>query len=106
MKKIISLLLIASMLFCFVACNQSNSESEKSTETTENTEIETNEELPVVIVIGKMLKQPETYTDVRGTITADYQTYIEILHEIFYQEKGHEQIHAQSQFLVVACYEA
>ena len=45
----------------------------------ENTEIETNEELPVVIVIGKMLKQPETYTDVRGTITADYQTYLEKL---------------------------
>ena len=45
----------------------------------ENTEIETNNELPVVIVIGKMLKQPETYTDVRGTITADYQTYLEKL---------------------------
>ena len=40
-------------------------------------QIETNEELPIVIVVGKILKKPETYTDVRGTITADYQNYLE-----------------------------
>ena len=39
--------------------------------------VETNEELPIVIVVGKMLKKPGTYTDVRGTITADYQNYLE-----------------------------
>ena len=42
-----------------------------------NAEITINEELPITIVIGKMLKKPETYTDVRGAITADYQNYLE-----------------------------
>ncbi len=42
-----------------------------------NIQVETNEELPITIIVGKMLKKPETYTDVRGTITADYQTYLE-----------------------------
>jgi hypothetical protein len=45
----------------------------------ENAQIETNEELPIVIIVGKMLKKPETYTDVRGTITADYQNHLEKL---------------------------
>ena len=44
-----------------------------------NAEITINEELPITIVIGKMLKKPETYTDVRGTITADYQNHLEKL---------------------------
>lgn len=43
-----------------------------------DTQIEINEELPIVVVMGKMLKKmPETYTDVRGAITADYQNYLE-----------------------------
>ena len=39
--------------------------------------IDENEELPVVIVVGKKLKAPMVYTDVRGAITADYQNYLE-----------------------------
>lgn len=42
-----------------------------------NVEVTVDEELPITIVVGKMLKKPETYTDVRGTITADYQNYLE-----------------------------
>ena len=42
-----------------------------------NAEVIVDEELPITIVIGKMLKKPETYTDVRGAITADYQNYLE-----------------------------
>ena len=42
-----------------------------------NTQVEVNEELPITIVVGKMLKKPEAYTDVRGAITADYQNYLE-----------------------------
>lgn len=42
-----------------------------------NAQVEVNEELPIVIVIGKMLKKPATYIDVRGSITADYQNYLE-----------------------------
>ena len=44
-----------------------------------NLQVETNEKLPVVIVVGKKLKKPQTYTDVRGTITADYQNHLEKL---------------------------
>ncbi len=39
--------------------------------------IEESEELPVVVVVGKKLKAPMVYTDVRGAITADYQNYLE-----------------------------
>ena len=42
-----------------------------------NAEVIVDEELPITIVVGKMLKKPETYTDVRGAITADYQNYLE-----------------------------
>ncbi len=42
-----------------------------------NAEVTVDEELPITIVVGKMLKKPETYTDVRGTIMADYQNYLE-----------------------------
>lgn len=36
------------------------------------------EEYPYVFVTGKLLKNlPEEYTDVRGPVTADYQTYLE-----------------------------
>jgi peptidyl-prolyl cis-trans isomerase SurA len=34
-------------------------------------------ELPIVVIVGKILKKPETYTDVRGAITADYQAHLE-----------------------------
>ena len=43
----------------------------------QNVKVEREENLPIVIVVGKMLKQPEIYTDVRGAITADYQNYLE-----------------------------
>ena len=42
-----------------------------------NTQVEVNEELPITIVVGKMLKMPKSYIDVRGAITADYQNYLE-----------------------------
>lgn len=43
-------------------------------------EVERNEKLPEVMVVGRMLKQmPDDYTDVRGAVTADYQTYLEQL---------------------------
>ncbi len=42
-----------------------------------NAEVTVDGELPITIVVGKMLKKPESYTDVRGTITADYQNYLE-----------------------------
>jgi len=39
-----------------------------------------NEEFPVVFVLGKMLKKgPESYTDVRGAVTADYQNELDRL---------------------------
>ncbi len=45
---------------------------DKTAEMAENTE------LPVVFVVGKMLKKgPEAYTDVRGAVTADYQNELE-----------------------------
>ncbi len=38
------------------------------------------EDFPVVFVSGKLLKKyPENYTDVRGQVTADYQTHLEKL---------------------------
>ena len=40
-------------------------------------QIDVNEELPISIVVGKILKAPEVYTDVRGVITTDYQNYLE-----------------------------
>lgn len=40
---------------------------------------ERNSELPVVFLSGKTLKSPESYLDVRGQVTADYQEYLEKL---------------------------
>ncbi|MBR2378204.1 MAG: hypothetical protein IKA91_02060, partial [Bacteroidaceae bacterium] len=37
------------------------------------------EKLPVVFLSGKTLKAPESYLDVRGQVTADYQEYLEKL---------------------------
>ncbi len=40
--------------------------------------VKVDEDFPVVFVSGKLLKKyPESYTDVRGQVTADYQTYLE-----------------------------
>jgi peptidyl-prolyl cis-trans isomerase SurA len=40
--------------------------------------VEPLKDYPVTIVIGKMLKNgPESYKDVRGPVTADYQNYLE-----------------------------
>ena len=35
------------------------------------------EEFPVVMVVGKVLKAPQEYTDERGKVTTDYQDYLE-----------------------------
>lgn len=43
----------------------------------QNIQPQTNQELPITITIGKLLKKPEIYTDIRGTITADYQNTLE-----------------------------
>lgn len=43
----------------------------------EGAEAEHKEDLPVVFVVGKTLKAPETYLDVKGKVTADYQEYLE-----------------------------
>lgn len=40
---------------------------------------ERDEKLPVVFLVGKTIKSPETYLDVRGQVTADYQEYLEKL---------------------------
>lgn len=43
-------------------------------------DVTVNEEFPVVVVVGKMLKKgPESYTDVRGAVTADYQNELDRL---------------------------
>ncbi len=40
--------------------------------------VKVDEDFPVVFVSGKLLKKyPEDYTDVRGQVIADYQTYLE-----------------------------
>ena len=39
--------------------------------------IDIDSEFPVVVIIGKMLKKPETYKDGRGSVTADYQNELE-----------------------------
>lgn len=45
-----------------------------------NIQVATDPELPIVVVVGQMQKKmPKTYTDVRGTITADYQSHLEKL---------------------------
>lgn len=37
------------------------------------------EEFPIVIVVGKKIKAPQEYTDVRGQVTTDYQDHLEKL---------------------------
>lgn len=42
-----------------------------------NVEYTPSEDFPVVIVLGKVIKAPEVYTDERGKVTTDYQDYLE-----------------------------
>lgn len=43
-----------------------------------NVEVVENADFPIVFVVGKMLKKgPESYTDVRGAVTTDYQNELE-----------------------------
>ena len=37
------------------------------------------EEFPIVILVGKVIKSPQEYTDERGKVTTDYQDYLEKL---------------------------
>lgn len=39
--------------------------------------VKTNEALPVVTTMGKKIKRPETYMDIRNQVTTDYQDYLE-----------------------------
>lgn len=39
--------------------------------------VKENEALPVVTTVGKKIKRPETYMDVRNQVTTDYQDYLE-----------------------------
>jgi peptidyl-prolyl cis-trans isomerase SurA len=34
-------------------------------------------DFPIVFYVGKIIQQPENYTDVRGLVTADYQNYLD-----------------------------
>jgi len=36
-----------------------------------------NEELPIVVCVGKKLKNPEVWSDEKGKVTTDYQDYLE-----------------------------
>ena len=38
-----------------------------------NAEVKQQKDFPYGGVVGKMLKKPQTYTDVRGVVVADYQ---------------------------------
>lgn len=40
-------------------------------------QVKTNEKLPVVTTVGKKIKCPEAYTDIRNQVTTDYQDYLE-----------------------------
>jgi peptidyl-prolyl cis-trans isomerase SurA len=37
------------------------------------------EAFPIVVPVGKVIKAPQEYTDVRGQVTTDYQDYLERL---------------------------
>ena len=42
-----------------------------------NAEFTPNEQMPVVVCMGKKLKAPETWEDEKGKVTTDYQDYLE-----------------------------
>jgi peptidyl-prolyl cis-trans isomerase SurA len=50
-------------------------------------EYEPTEEYPIVIVMGKVLKAPQEYTDDRGKVTTHYQDYLEKLWVAALREK-------------------
>lgn len=45
------------------------------------------EEFPIVVPVGKVIKAPQEYTDVRGQVTTDYQDYLEKLWVASLREK-------------------
>ena len=36
-----------------------------------------NEQMPIVVCVGKKLKAPEVWSDEKGKVTTDYQDYLE-----------------------------
>ena len=42
-----------------------------------NAEFKANEQLPVVVCLGKKLKAPEVWSDEKGKVTTDYQDFLE-----------------------------
>ena len=44
-----------------------------------NAEYTPKEEYPIVLLVGKVIKSPQEYTDERGKVTTDYQDYLEKL---------------------------
>ena len=46
-----------------------------------------NEEYPIVIAVGKVIKAPQVYTDERGKVVTDYQDYLEKTWVIGLREK-------------------
>lgn len=46
-----------------------------------------NEEFPIVVAVGKVIKQPQEYTDERAKVTTDYQDYLEKLWVASLREK-------------------
>ena len=45
------------------------------------------EKFPIVVPVGKVIKAPQEYTDVRGQVTTDYQDYLEKLWVATLREK-------------------
>ena len=45
------------------------------------------EEYPIVVPVGKVIKAPQEYNDVRGQVTTDYQDYLETLWVAALREK-------------------
>ena len=43
----------------------------------ETAEYTPSEEFPVVVPVGKVIKAPQEYTDVRSQVTTDYQDHLE-----------------------------
>jgi peptidyl-prolyl cis-trans isomerase SurA len=65
--------------------------------------VEPLKDYPVTIVIGKMLKNgPESYKDVRGPVTADYQNYLEA--DWIKELKGKYKVEINQQILKTDCW--
>ena len=52
-----------------------------------NTEYTPTEAYPIVVPVGKVIKAPQEYGDVRGQVTTDYQDYLERLWVAALREK-------------------